>query len=135
MAWHGIICNFTVEEQRKNTSDHLANERTFLAWVRTSIGIMAFGFVVVKFSLFIRQLSILLGKEVTIKPHGYSSILGIILVAFGAFTSLLAWWRYKKTEKQIDNNNFKSSSLTTGILIAFIFLISILLIIYLVEST
>ena len=30
-----------------NVSDHLANERTFLAWIRTSIGIMAFGFVVV----------------------------------------------------------------------------------------
>lgn len=41
-----------------NPSDHLANERTFLAWVRTSIALMGFGFVVVKFSLFIKQLSI-----------------------------------------------------------------------------
>lgn len=38
---------------KKNTRDHLANERTLLAWVRTSIGIMAFGFVVFEFSLFI----------------------------------------------------------------------------------
>ncbi len=53
-----------MEEIKKqgNTSDHLANERTFLAWIRTSIGIMAFGFVVVKFSLFVKQLSILVGK-------------------------------------------------------------------------
>ena len=36
-----------------SAGDHLANERTFLAWIRTSIGIMAFGFVVVKFSLFL----------------------------------------------------------------------------------
>lgn len=35
--------------------DHMANERTFLAWIRTSIGIMAFGFVVEKFVLFIKQ--------------------------------------------------------------------------------
>ncbi|QEM08229.1 DUF202 domain-containing protein [Mucilaginibacter rubeus] len=35
-----------------NASDHLANERTFLAWIRTSIALMGFGFVVVKFSLF-----------------------------------------------------------------------------------
>lgn len=51
------------ELKLKNTSDHLANERTFLAWLRTSIGIMAFGFVVVKFSLFVKQISLLLGKS------------------------------------------------------------------------
>jgi putative membrane protein len=33
----------------------MANERTFLAWIRTSIAIMAFGFVVEKFGLFLRQ--------------------------------------------------------------------------------
>jgi len=35
----------------------MANERTFLAWIRTSIGIMAFGFVVEKFAFFVRQMS------------------------------------------------------------------------------
>ena len=35
-----------------NRRVHMANERTFLAWIRTSIGIMAFGFVVEKFALF-----------------------------------------------------------------------------------
>jgi putative membrane protein len=35
-------------------SDHAANERTFLAWVRTAIAIMAFGFLVQKFDLFLR---------------------------------------------------------------------------------
>jgi len=35
----------------QNRRVHLANERTFLAWIRTSIGIMAFGFVVEKFGL------------------------------------------------------------------------------------
>ena len=40
-----------------NRRVHMANERTFLAWMRTSIGIMAFGFVVVKFALFMKQMS------------------------------------------------------------------------------
>ncbi len=40
----------------------MANERTFLAWIRTSIGIMAFGFVVEKFSFFIKKLSLFVGK-------------------------------------------------------------------------
>ena len=33
-------------------SDHAANERTFLAWVRTGIAVIAFGFVIEKFNLF-----------------------------------------------------------------------------------
>jgi len=46
------IANEIINKQ--DAREHLANERTLLAWMRTSIAIMAFGFVVVKFSLFIR---------------------------------------------------------------------------------
>ena len=64
---------------------HMANERTFLAWIRTSIGIMAFGFVVEKFSLFINEVSYVLGKsnidKIALPSHGYSSIFGILLVS------------------------------------------------------
>lgn len=34
-------------------SDHAANERTFLAWVRTGVAVIAFGFVIEKFDLFL----------------------------------------------------------------------------------
>ena len=80
-----------MEEKRNNASDHLANERTFLAWIRTSIGIMAFGFVVVKFSLFVKQISMILGKENIIHSKGYSGILGIVLVAVGTVTAVLSY--------------------------------------------
>ncbi len=124
-----------MEDKRlKNTTDHLANERTFLAWIRTSIGIMAFGFVVVKFSLFVKQLTLLLGKEQIIQQKGYSAIVGIVLVAVGAIASILAYIRYKKTEKQINENRYQSSSLLISILTGFIFLISVLLIAYLIKS-
>jgi putative membrane protein len=46
----------------------MANERTFLAWIRTSIGIMAFGFVVEKFALFIKQMSLIFGKATIDDP-------------------------------------------------------------------
>ncbi len=46
-------------------SDHLANEHTYLAWLRTSVGIMAFVFVVVNFSLFLKQISLIPGKQIT----------------------------------------------------------------------
>jgi putative membrane protein len=121
--------------EQQNVTNHLANERTFLAWVRTGIGIMAFGFVVVKFSLFVKQLTLLLGKEYLIHQKGYSATVGIVLVAVGSLTSILAYIRYKATEKQINNNEYVNSSFLISILTAFIFLISAFLIIYLIDST
>jgi putative membrane protein len=119
----------------KNISDRLANERTFLAWIRTCIGIMAFGFVVVKFSLFVKQLGLLLGKRPEIQQKGYSSVMGIALVAFGTIISLLAYIRYKKTEKEILIDSYEGSSLLISFLAGFIFLISMLLLAYLLKST
>lgn len=115
-------------------ADHLANERTFLAWMRTSIGIMAFGFVVVKFSLFVKQISLILGKADIIHSKGYSGILGIVLVAVGTVTSVLSYIHYKHSEKQIDSGDYKHSSILITVLIAFIFLVSIFLIVYLIKS-
>jgi uncharacterized membrane protein YidH (DUF202 family) len=94
-------------------NDHMANERTFLAWIRTSIGIMAFGFVVEKFSFFIKKLSLFVGKspdlESVTSSSGYSSIFGIVLVALGTMMGVLAFVRYKKVEKEIDDNAYRPS--------------------------
>ena len=99
----------------RNTSDHMANERTFLAWIRTSIGIMAFGFVVEKFAFFIKHISAFLGKSIAHEPSmssvGYSSIFGIVLVAFGALMGVLAFIRYKKVEREIDEDTYRPSLL------------------------
>jgi putative membrane protein len=115
-------------------SDHLANERTYLAWVRTSIGIMAFGFVVVKFNLFIKQIAIVLQKQIAIDGHGYSAVLGIFLVGFGALVGLLAFLRYKLTEKQLTDATYKPSALLSTMLAVSIVVVGILLVVYLVHS-
>jgi len=120
---------------KQNAREHLANERTLLAWIRTSIGIMAFGFVVVKFSLFIKQISLLLGKNSTIPQHGYSSLIGIFLVAIGAIILVLSYLKYKRTEKQLSTGSFQPSSALILTLTIAILIISILLILYLVENT
>lgn len=121
--------------KQQNASEHLANERTLLAWIRTSIGIMAFGFVVVKFSLFIKQISLILDKNIRIPPQrGYSSLIGILLVGVGAIVLLLSYLKYKKTEKQLNNENFKSSSTLVFSLAITILIISVLLILYLIEN-
>ena len=119
----------------QDAREHLANERTLLAWIRTSIGIIAFGFVVVKFSLFIKQISLLLGENSHHPPQqGYSSVIGILLVAVGAMVLLFSYLKYKQTEKQLNNQAFKSSSKLIFSLTIIIFSISVLLILYLIEN-
>lgn len=116
-------------------NDFLANERTFLAWIRTSIGIMAFGFVVEKFSLFVKQISLIIGSEKIIQPKGNSALIGIALVAAGAISVALSYIRYRLTEKRLREGNYQHSSLLLTLLTAFIFLMSIALIAYLAKST
>lgn len=122
-----------------NRRVHMANERTFLAWIRTSIGIMAFGFVVEKFGLFIKQMSFFLGQSTpgnTLPPsHGYSEIVGIFLVGFGTLMGLLAYVRYKKVERQIDEDVYQSSSVLYLLLLLSVLAVGIFLVIYLIHST
>jgi putative membrane protein len=119
---------------KENASEHLANERTFLAWIRTAIGIMAFGFVVVKFSIFLRRISILMGKDIVDKSHGYSDVIGIIIVATGALTLFLSLLRFQKVKAEIIKDQYHSASGTLIVLVSFIIIISIILITYLITT-
>ncbi|MEW6713625.1 MAG: DUF202 domain-containing protein [Nitrospirota bacterium] len=118
----------------RNRRVHMANERTFLAWIRTSIGIMAFGFVVEKFALFVKQLSYFLGKEITPPSHGYSSIFGIFLVGLGALMGALSFIRYKKVERQIDEDTYRPSLILDILLAISVLAIGVFLVIYLIHS-
>ena len=124
----------------RNRRVHMANERTFLAWIRTSVGIMAFGFVVEKFALFIRQISFFLEKSELPATHGpasspgYSSIFGIMLIGLGALMGFLAFIRYKKVENQIDEDTYHPSLILDMLLAVTILVIGIFLVIYLIHS-
>ncbi|REA60104.1 hypothetical protein DSL64_15620 [Dyadobacter luteus] len=120
---------------RQNAGDHLANERTFLAWIRTSIGIMGFGFVVVKFSLFTREISAVLAKRPQIEPTSYSPVIGVLLVAVGALVTLFSYVRYSNTKKQLEGEHYYHSSILIQTVTCVIFIASILLIVYLVKTT
>lgn len=132
----------TEKRVSKNIKDHLANERTYLAWIRTALGIMAFGFVVEKFSFFIQQIALFLkksgvpeaGPTTPTALQGYSSLFGISLVAVGALLCLFSFFKFKKTERQIDKDNYQSSLLLDTLLMVFVFFIGVFLLIYLIKS-
>jgi uncharacterized membrane protein YidH (DUF202 family) len=121
-----------------NRRVHMANERTFLAWIRTSIAIMAFGFVVEKFALFIKKIDYFLGKttiqEAAPTSVGYSSIFGIVLVAMGALMGVLAFVRFRKVEREIDEDTYKPSLILDILITMGILAIGIFFVIYMIHS-
>jgi putative membrane protein len=84
-------------------SDHSANERTFLAWVRTSIAVMAFGFLVEKFDLF---LEIMTGANGNWKPgilgQVVGNVAGLLLILLGGTMIILSVIRFRRIALNID---------------------------------
>jgi putative membrane protein len=86
-------------------TDHAANERTYLAWVRTAIAIMAFGFLLERFNLF---LAFALLSAPNSHPGVHlntraTELLGLGLILLGAWLTLLCTLRYHRNRKQIDD--------------------------------
>lgn len=90
----------------RNFSDHAANERTFLAWVRTAIAVMAFGFLVAKFNLFLKiaAQSLAGGKRAVAVPGGgFGGAAGIVLILAGTAMVAVAAVRFVRTGRAIDS--------------------------------
>ncbi len=88
----------------KRATEYLANERTFLAWIRTSIAVLSLGFVVAKFSVWLRELALRFspGTGTAAQTPGASLPIGISMMAFGATLALLAAWRYHRVHQAIE---------------------------------
>lgn len=85
-------------------SDHAANERTFLAWIRTAIAVMAFGFLVERFDLFLEIAGQTLDRRtLSLGGHLAGDIAGLILMGLGGITIIVALVRFRKTSKEIDS--------------------------------
>jgi putative membrane protein len=89
--------------------DHAANERTFLAWVRTAIAIMAFGFLVEKFDLFLRIASDSLGGRKPLPAGGQivGNVAGLLFILLGGAMMVLAIIRFRKIALDIDANELR----------------------------
>lgn len=87
-----------------NFSDHAANERTFLAWVRTSIAVIAFGFIVERFDLFLAFASVNAGRAgLPVTRTGFGHVAGLVLIIIGMGMIAIAAVRFVRTAKEIDD--------------------------------
>jgi putative membrane protein len=92
-------------EDSNRARDHLANERTFLAWVRTSVAIVVFGFAIGRFAIALRQLTALQGHPSP--TTGLSVWMGMISIIAGVAMMVAGFFRYKKTRVLLDEGKFQ----------------------------
>jgi len=86
----------------------MAAERTFLAWIRTGIALMGFGFVIARFGFFLRELTLLGTQKLSASP-GFSMPIGIGLICLGVVVNVVSVIRHRRYIAAIDRNEFRSA--------------------------
>ncbi|NLI26961.1 MAG: DUF202 domain-containing protein [Acetobacter sp.] len=80
-------------------TDHAANERTFLAWIRTALAMVAFGAVLTKFDVFMRM--VVTQGRATTPSHFVATALGVMFVILGIILFLTSYRRFVRTRNAI----------------------------------
>ncbi|MDE2006148.1 MAG: DUF202 domain-containing protein [Rhodospirillales bacterium] len=122
----------------RNFSDHAANERTFLAWIRTAIAVMAFGFLVARFNLFLRIAAQSLaaeGRPIAVPGGGFGGLAGIVLILAGTAMVVLAALRFLRTARAIDAPEPRGGGARADLALALILVaLGLALVLYLAET-
>lgn len=103
------------------TQQYLANQRTFLSWLRTSIGLIGLGFAIERFSIFLQQFRLLIQSQVgdtggnndtgaLLTSHEYSAIIGLGMVLLGVVLIGYALKSYLDGNRNIASNTFLPSN-------------------------
>lgn len=94
-------------------TDHAANERTFLAWVRTGIATIAFGFVIDKFNLFLRTLAsaeLPSGTALKVQHSALGRYDGTALIFLGIILIGVAAWRFVRMSRLIESEEIHQAT-------------------------
>ena len=116
----------------KNFTDHTANLRTYLAWIRTAIAIMAFGFIIEKFDIFITYIEHSLGNEGHFYHFKSAEVVSLILFIVSIIIVIISTFHFFFFQKTIDSEKTVkfSASKTVLLISALIVLLGVFLMIY-----
>ena len=125
----------TQTTKTSHTTDYLANERTFLAWIRTSIAVISLGFVVAKFSVWLRQLTVRLDPQAHTSGTGPSLIIGIVMMATGAVLAALSAQRYHAVNQDIERGQVTPSRGLITFVTVMVVVLGVTLIAYMIATS
>jgi putative membrane protein len=123
-----------------HSQQHLANERTFLSWLRTSIALIGLGFIVARFGLFLREFGLVVKNTninnnpaavVSLFGHYQSSLIGISIIILGIALILLALRNYLTTRSYIEKGFYIPSNFNIFAASVSLVVLGILIIVYL----
>ena len=89
------------DDTNSNPSDYLAAERTLLAWIRTGLALMGFGFVVARFGLFLQALQ--LTQRIPAQPYRLSFWFGTALIVLGVGVNATSVQRHIRFVRDLNN--------------------------------
>ena len=122
-----------VEMENSNLArDHLAKERTFLAWIRTAAAIVVFGFAIGRFSLAMHQLTALTGHPV--RTAGLSVWLGAISIVAGVAMALAGLVRNRRVRAQLEAGTFAPAGFVVDLVTLLVVLFGLALAAYLIYT-
>jgi len=131
-AGSNLISNSDRVSNPNRARDHLANERTFLAWVRTGAAIVVFGFAIGRFAIAMRQLTALSGHPV--KTAGLSVWMGASSILAGVVLVIAGLVRYRRTRAQLDEGNFEPAGFVVDLVTILTVLFGLVLAGYLIYT-
>lgn len=111
--------------------DHLANERTYLAWMRTGIATMGFGIVIAK----LRYLFPSTALTPPVRGIIHAANIGLLFTVVGLLTVMASIWHYLTVREQIRQQRYQTS---TGLVLTFstvVIILGLFIVWYLVEGT
>lgn len=111
----------TQSNQKAGIGDYLAAERTFLAWIRTGLALMGFGFVVARFGLFLQQMQVF-RAAVPQRGYGFSLWFGTVLIAVGVILNVFAGFHHLALVRKLDSGEVPHSHPTAQAMALAIFL-------------
>ena len=116
--------------ETRRASAHLDNERTFLAWVRTTLALISLGFVLARLSPTMATVAGANADRVASKAVPA----GIVLMVLGAVVTVLAAWRYDRVNRQIEEGLIKTDRAMVWVVTSLIALLSAAAVVYMVTN-